>query len=130
MNELDLIKQFCEKQITNAERRIERLNKQINRHPHLTYMYSGERAAFVKVIKEVQQILKYSVVKPSERRSPTDELFNGCKPPDERQNPQEEFICLNCGASMIHVDNNVLWQWMSDLQEPNIGTMIYDESDK
>ena len=42
-----------------------------------------------------------SVVKPSERRSPTDESFSGCKPPDERQNPQEDFLACGCDINNV-----------------------------
>lgn len=49
--------------------------------------------------------LNNSVVKPSERRSPTDESFSGCKPPDERQNPQEDLICPSCKKEKGALEN-------------------------
>ena len=58
--------------------------------------FKYRREAFLEVIERLDLILKYSVVKPSERRSPTDESFSGCKPPDERQNPQEKILACTC----------------------------------
>ena len=88
MKELIELRTFCELEIEKAN------GKLYSNEPPIylsTEIQLHERVeAFSEVIERLDLILNNSVVKPCERRSPTDETFSGCKPPDERQNPQEE----------------------------------------
>ncbi len=88
MEELIELRTFCELEIEKAN------GKLYSNEPPIylsTEIQLHERVeAFSEVIERLDLILNNSVVKPCERRSPTDETFSGCKPPDERQNPQEE----------------------------------------
>jgi len=68
--------------------------------------------AFSEVINECYLILNNSVVKPSERRSPTDESFSGCKPPERKAKSTEENLeckcspnqmCSNCVSKFSHI---------------------------
>jgi hypothetical protein len=75
--------------------------------PESVWIKANKRAelAFSDIIERLDLILNNSVVKPSERRSPTDENFSGCKPPDERQNPQEDLICPSCKKEKGALEN-------------------------
>ncbi len=72
----------------------------------VTIRQRGKVTAFSAVIKQLDLILNNSVVKPSERRSPTDETFDGVSRPNERQNPQEYKI-LECGCS-IKINDSII----------------------
>lgn len=88
MEELIKLKTFCELEIEKAN------GKLYSNEPPIylsTEIQLHERVeAFSEVIKQLDLILNNSVVKPSERRSPTDEAFDGVSRPNERQNPQEK----------------------------------------
>jgi len=104
MQELIELRTFIEnKQKQAQERHIHYVNKKNKQGYHATVGYDS---ACLDIIEQLDLILNNSVVKPSERRSPTDETFSGCKPPDERQNPQEYKI-LECGCSIKLIDNGV-----------------------
>lgn len=70
-------------------------------YPMESVHFYGRYVASLEIIKQLDLILNNSVVKPSERRSPTDETFSGCKPPDERQNPQEDFLACDCDVNTV-----------------------------
>jgi hypothetical protein len=89
MEELIELREYVVKEKEKASSLI-KFTKAID--PESVWIKANKRAelAFSDIIERLDLILNNSVVKPSERRSPTDENFSGCKPPDERQNPQEE----------------------------------------
>lgn len=94
MQELIELRTFIEnKQKQAQERHIHYVNKKNKQGYHATVGYDS---ACLDIIEQLDLILNNSVVKPSERRSPTDETFSGCKPPDERQNPQEKILACTC----------------------------------
>lgn len=57
----------------------------------VTIRQRGKVTAFSAVIKQLDLILNNSCVKPCERRSPTDETFNGCKPPERKAKSTEKI---------------------------------------
>jgi hypothetical protein len=92
MEELIELREYVVKEKEKASSLI-KFTKAID--PESVWIKANKRAelAFSDIIERLDLILNNSVVKPSERRSPTDENFSGCKPPDERQNPQEVLRC-------------------------------------
>lgn len=86
---------------------------------HQDGWWYGNGRAFSDIIERLDLILNNSCVKPSERRSPTNETFSGCKPPDRKakstddkdkcdhesfvvfgQNGKTVTSCRKCGISM------------------------------
>jgi hypothetical protein len=72
----------------------------------------GYQTACSDIIEQLDLILNNSVVKPSERRSPTDESFSGCKPPERKAKSTEENLeckcspnrmCSNCVSKFSHI---------------------------
>lgn len=99
MKELIELKKHYEQELKKAEADTSLLNPSV---PIVNQFWIASRtAAFLEFVERLDLILNNSVVKPSERRSPTDETFSGCKPPDERQNPQEDFLDCECDVNTI-----------------------------
>lgn len=90
MEKLIKLKNIYKQKVENATYKAGGSFYEINGSEMVNAYYQGQSVAFSEFIEQLDLILNNSVVKPSERRSPTDETFSGCKPPDERQNPQEE----------------------------------------
>jgi len=85
----------------------------------------GYDSACLDIIEQLDLILNNSVVKPSERRSPTDETFSGCKPPERKAKSTEDkdkcehlveraigqqgelFVCRKCGEHGQHL--SIYW---------------------
>jgi hypothetical protein len=100
MEELIKLREFCFAEKEKAYQKGYRSALWTLTRP-VTIRQRGKVTAFSAVIKQLDLILNNSVVKPSERRSPTDESFDGCKPPDERQNPQEDFLVCDCDVNTV-----------------------------
>ena len=77
MQELIELRTFCEQEKEKANERYKYYSKFV-RHDLEKGKFKGRKFAFSSVIERLDLILNNSVVKPSERRSPTDETFSGC----------------------------------------------------
>lgn len=104
MQELIKLRTFCAKEKEYAISRTGKYSITPMSKRDLKLYYKGEEKAYSSIIGKLDLILNNSVVKPTERRSPTDESFGGCKPPDERQNPPSEKVefCF-CGIAYKEV---------------------------
>lgn len=123
MKELIELKKHYEQELKKAEADTSLLNPSV---PIVNQFWIASRtAAFLEFVERLDLILNNSVVKPSERRSPTDESFNGCKPPERKAKSTEDkdkcehlveraigqqgelFVCRKCGEHGQHL--SIYW---------------------
>lgn len=110
MEELIKLREYCE---LEKEKATKAKNIEVeNKRGWAVSNYMGQELAFSGIIEYCDLILNNSVVKPSERRSPTDESFSGCKPPERKAKSTEENLeckcspnqmCSNCVSKFSHI---------------------------
>lgn len=94
MKELIEIRDILKQNLENAE--IDHRIYERRKDYHKSRYYLGELTAFSVVIDMLENRLNNSCVKPHERRSPTDESFIGCKPPERKAKSTTEILACAC----------------------------------
>ena len=124
MQELIELKKYYEQRVENVKFKNDMLKS-------CWHLFPKERVDLIEIktfsefIEKLDLILNNSVVKPSERQSPTDESFSGCKPPERKAKSTEDkdkcehlveraigqqgelFVCRKCGEHGQHL--SIYW---------------------
>lgn len=89
MQELIELREYIVKKKEKAIN-LKKISKSIDRDSVWVTANELAELAFSDIIERLDLILNNSVVKPSESRSPTDETFSGCKPPERKAKSTED----------------------------------------